>query len=81
MTPGTGVALPDGGSDEGPNSGIGGVPGTGDLNTTTNQTWTMSKVSNIITIISDLQVFHLTGCSGTGVARPDGGSDLGPNAV
>jgi hypothetical protein len=31
----TGVALPDGGSDEGPNSGNGGVPGAGDLNTTT----------------------------------------------
>jgi hypothetical protein len=31
MISGIGVALPDGGSDGGPNSGNGGVPGAGDL--------------------------------------------------
>ncbi len=49
MISGTGVALPDGGSDGGPNSGIGGVPGAGDLNTTTKQnTYAMSNVIKII---------------------------------
>jgi len=82
MISGIGVALPDGGSDGGPNSGIGGVPGAGDLNTTT-KTKPLIRCQMLTTLCQICIRFansHLTVCSGTGVARPDGGSDLGPNS-